>query len=1353
MSASSLPTSQGSARPTAPPPPVLEALAALAPFRRDILVVLALSAAPSTTRKIWQHDVATAGVVDEDGQRLSADGFKAIIEHAITIGAAERTQGIYEYYVAERWLAPVLEDAHRRRTLRSITARLGAGTDYGVHARRLSRIGELRVALVTGEDVESAEQRYRARQALSQGPDGFIVDTLGLHAPAAWIARLAPDLRDPYLAHACHCAFKHAAQLGGGVREAALASESPEIRGRLATLLALAGDPSSLRTAHDVLARAGTSQWERSARAFAALTEGKIAEARTLFAEASIGSRKQRVELPAYLAAFDLLLSATSDDAAEVADVPRRIDRAKRQLYETFLVSFDLEDIVRLRQTGVTKGQRHDGHVGNTWLETAVSALRAAWTEQTTDAHRQKLTAYGAAARAAGYGWLANELERIAAGDAKSSLLSLLGKKAAWELALDALSTAATADSAATPKRGASELWWTVDLDRVDARLHVEGHHATKLSAKGKKLAITRALDDGKAPLRDEDRRVVDAYLAALDGYGFGYTRTDLSVLHALIGHPRVRDDRGRHLRIEAGEPSLHVTRTRAGATLTFVPSHFDSAGFAALRDGADRIVVYKKTAVASSVLAVLQNGKLTVPAEGIPRMSQVLAALGSSVRIEATGAIARDGGAADRRLRVQMFRAGEGLRARIRVVPGGDVGPALRPGQPPSEIMIGEGGELVRLTRDLAAEKTGYDDLLARCPTLASLPQEGDDRIAADLATCLELLIELREAAAAVVEWPAGQAVRAPSVRGASSIRVQVRGENKWLTIEGEMRVDESRVLEMRELLASASRAVGRFLPIGDDEYVALTDDLRAKLESLARVEGLGKDGRLPAALLPSMDGLLDGLDVTFAEELRARREAFERAQKVAPKTPRDLAAELRDYQREGFVFLVRRSEAGLGACLADDMGLGKTVQALALLLHRRKKGPALVVAPTSVCRNWENEARRFAPSLSVHRLAETDRATCVTEASAGDVVIVSYGLLASETELLASRTWTTVIYDEAHALKNATTRRWSAARDVKSDAVIALTGTPVENHAAELHALFELLVPGMLGSRSLFDAALGAKIAEGDRGAAALLRKLVRPFVLRRTKSEVLTELPPKTELLQVVAASAEHRAFYEAVRRRAVEKVDDARMAGKARAGKARIEVLAEIMRLRRAAIDPRLVGGEDAPEGSKLDALVELVLELRDEGRRALVFSQFLEVLDLARGRLEENGVECRRLDGTMTQGARAAEVDAFQGGKGDVFLVSLKAGGVGMNLTAADVVVLLDPWWNPAVEDQASARAHRIGQSRPVTVVRIVTEGTIEEKVLSLHAKKRQLFDDVVTGSDGGGAGGALDMETLATLLA
>ena len=283
------------------------------------------------------------------------------------------------------------------------------------------------------------------------------------------------------------------------------------------------------------------------------------------------------------------------------------------------------------------------------------------------------------------------------------------------------------------------------------------------------------------------------------------------------------------------------------------------------------------------------------------------------------------------------------------------------------------------------------------------------------------------------------------------------------------------------------------------------------------------------------------------------------------------------------------------------------------------------------------------------------------------------------------------------------------------------------------------------MLGPRAAFERGFGAAMGSGSRSAVAALRQIVRPLVLRRTKSQVLTELPPKTEMTRIIDPTPEHLAFYEAARRRAVERVEAAATSG----GHARIEILAEITRLRRAAIDPRLVGGVDAPMGAKLDALVDLLRELKEEGHRALVFSQFLEVLDFAKERLEAAKIECRRLDGSMSAAARAAEVKAFQSGQGDAFLLSLKAGGVGMNLTGADFDVHLDPWWNPAVEDQATDRAHRIGQTRPVTIVRLVTGGTIEEKVLALHGAKRKLYEDVVGAADGAGA---LDVTMLAELL-
>ena len=1330
------------------PPAALDALDDL---HRDCLVALvldpswAMSPIASKSRSAWQDAVGRAGITGPRDRKLYGEAFKAIVQHTVDAGAAVRTRN-QEYLVSPGILAPLLDDAHRRGVLLRLAGQM-IGRDEATHYldHRTSR--PLLVALATGQSLERALAPLLAPHRTMSERGAFLVDVVGVDIPPAWLGRLPPSLLPEYLKVALRRLFLDASPIGPAVREAAVASDDAEVRARVVTLLCLCGETESAR---EVLAACGTSQWERSARAFAALTEGRLLDARQLFRDAAVGSRKQRVELPDYLAAFDLLLTVTSEFANEAADTMPRIKRATRQLGDLNEANDALRDLAIFRQTGRCTEARV---MGRSWLDVLVCALRDTWTGQESGA-KGHIPKHRDRARANGYAWLARQLERIEAGDARGSLVALFERKEGWELALDSLVSVGAEDATRREPRadGGGEglaVWWTVSLSlhsRATQWMEIEAHLAKKCATKGKRLSIWKADDDPTLPLDDHDRRVVARYLGASDGYAPGRS---ISVLPSLVAHPRVRDAAGTHLRVERGEPTLHVVERPDGAVLRLSPASFGDDGLAVDMPERDRIVVYERTGIAARVHQILGGAELHVPTRGLARMSDAIAALGSGLKIDAARSVARDGGVADARLRVQLFRSAGGLRARVRVIPGGASGPALRPGQPPAEIMIGSGGGLVRLTRDLAVEAAHYEALLGSCPTLASLPQDGDDRIARDLETCLEVLLELRKIESVVVEWPEGQSLRLPSMRDSSNMKIHVRTNEQWLAVDGHMQLEDARVVEMRELLASASRAVGRFVPIGEDEYVALTGDLRSRLDALARLDRMGKNGRIATALLGSIDGILAGLDVSFSDDLAKRRAALESAWSLSALTPRDLAAELRDYQREGFLFLMRRAEVGLGACLADDMGLGKTVQALALLLHRRKKGPALVVAPTSVCRNWEDEARRFAPALALHRLAEGDRAACVRDAKSDDVVIASYGLLATEGALLASRTWSTIVYDEAHALKNASTRRWSAARDLKSDATVALTGTPVENHAGELHALFDLIVPGLLGTRAHFDKALGAPIAAGDREAAALLRQIVRPFVLRRTKAQVLSELPPKTELLQVVSASEEHRAFYEAVRQRAVEKVEKARKAGGAQAARAGIELLAELTRLRRAAIDPRLVAGDGAPAGSKLDALVELVMELREEGRRALVFSQFLEVLDLARARLEERGVECRRLDGTMSAGARAAEVAAFQGGKGDVFLVSLKAGGVGMNLTAADVVILLDPWWNPAVEDQASSRAHRMGQARPVTVVRIVTEGTIEEKVLSMHAKKRQLFDDVVTDADGGGT---LDIETLAGLL-
>jgi len=469
--------------------------------------------------------------------------------------------------------------------------------------------------------------------------------------------------------------------------------------------------------------------------------------------------------------------------------------------------------------------------------------------------------------------------------------------------------------------------------------------------------------------------------------------------------------------------------------------------------------------------------------------------------------------------------------------------------------------------------------------------------------------------------------------------------------------------------------------------------------------------------------------------------------AESWTPKLPPTLQAELRDYQIDGFTWLSRLARWGAGACLADDMGLGKTVQAIAVMLERAEEGACLVVAPTSVCPNWAAEIARFAPTLTPHRLAAAgDRAALVAGLGARDVLVCSYGLLHQAAELLAARTWQMAVLDEAQAIKNAETKRAQASVALQAGFRLALTGTPVENYLDELWSLFNFVNPGLLGSREGFQKRFAGPIErDRDTHARQALRALIRPFLLRRTKAAVLSELPPRTEQTVNVEMAETERAFYEALRQRAMESI----AALDAPRGRRKIQILAEITRLRRACCNPALIDAAAGVPSGKLEAFLDLVQDLVRNRHRALVFSQFVGHLGLVRAALDARGIRYEYLDGSTPAIERERRVAAFQAGGAELFLISLRAGGTGLNLTAADYVVHLDPWWNPAVEDQASDRAHRIGQERPVTIYRLIMRDSIEEQILRLHRDKRDLASELLEGTE---TAGRLSEEALLELI-
>ncbi|MGH9887142.1 MAG: DEAD/DEAH box helicase, partial [bacterium] len=557
------------------------------------------------------------------------------------------------------------------------------------------------------------------------------------------------------------------------------------------------------------------------------------------------------------------------------------------------------------------------------------------------------------------------------------------------------------------------------------------------------------------------------------------------------------------------------------------------------------------------------------------------------------------------------------------------------------------------------------------------------------------------------------------------------------WFDLEGTAEFGEQSVPLPR--LLQALRSGKRTVTLDDGTIGMIPEDWASRYGLLATMTpGTGDLVRFSAAQVGLLDALLAVQPQTDVDEVfRAARERLAGFSGLEPMAaPPGFLGRLRSYQRAGLGWLHFLRGLGFGGCLADDMGLGKTIQVLALLQSLRDlrepgaaTKPSLVVVPRSLIFNWKAEAARFTPELRVVDHTGVGRARTAAPFGEADLVLTTYGTLRRDALLLKDVRFDTVVLDEAQAVKNPGTEAAKAVRLLKADHRLALSGTPVENHLGELVSLFDFLNPGMLGRLGALRGSVDL-----DEEARKVLAHALRPFILRRTKEQVIRDLPAKTEQTLHCELEAEQRALYDELRAHYRESL----LAHVDREGLARskMHVLEALLRLRQAACHPGLIDKKRAGAPSaKVDALMPALDEVVAEGHKALVFSQFTSVLALVRTRLDAAGITYETLDGRTRD--RAARVDRFQGDPAcPVFLVSLKAGGLGLNLTAADYVFLLDPWWNPAVEAQAVDRAHRLGQRRPVFAYRLIARDTVEEKIVQLQASKRALADAIIT-ADGG----------------
>lgn len=1151
------------------------------------------------------------------------------------------------------------------------------------------------------------------------------------------------------------------------------ASIAGDVLGRLALHAAFCGNTQLLAA---LMPRLQASSPEATAaRALVALTSGDVTAARQLAQQACelvTGAQRARLRWLAQPAMPWLcLLLLTSPEPAHVRVGliwAQLAERGRGNVPRTF--AYLLLEQFRRQVDGGAELQLHpslfdmEDAGSGLWVEQVLGALCLWWaSERGATSRAASLRALAARAAHHGYVWLAEELSATSVAKAGSQpngvLARLYQRQPAWETTLSTLERLLDAGSASVSpvtQEAPQRLVWEVELEPVPT---LYGRLQTQTAKggfnRGKRLSLKRlaaARDAAEGWVTEHDRAVL-RHLVREKDYGAERYSLDAHAFTSLCGHPQVwLDSRpGAFINVVKRPPRLVVKQAGAEENLSvsLAPAQCAQSPLVLELEGDDTLVVYELDPALLDVARALARG-VTLPKVAEQRLAALMGKL--STKFDVLSDVAGTGleeVAADERLHIRLWRGASGVRGRVVVQPLAGSERSYRPGQGQATLVFESNGKSIQTHRNLGAEHAREEALLAACPCLAAAERENDDFVIRDLVGSLELLLELRALGdEVVVHWPEGSPLNVGAERKTKDLRLRVGSLEELLTIDGELSVSPELTLRMSELLAAAQKAQGRFIPIGDDQFVALEHHLLKRLEQLAAASTTkGKRTALSSALAPVLEGWLGECDKpSLTEPARQLMERVRDARTLDPDLPPGLDAQLRSYQKEGFEWLCRLAHWGGGACLSDDMGLGKTLQVLALLLRRAPAGPALVVAPTSVCQGWVKEAQRFAPRLNLRRFGVGDRGAQLDTLGPYDVLLSSYGVMQNEIDALESVEFETIVLDEAQAIKNVSAQRTQAALRLSGRFRVATSGTPIENHLGEIWSILNFTNPGLLGSHKRFDERFARPITlDRDRHAAELLRRLVSPFVLRRTKGEVLTELPAKTEITVHVELGVEERALYETIRRKALRALD-----AEAPQGQQRLRILAELMRLRRAACHPELVTPGSGLPSAKLSALQALIGELREGGHRALVFSQFVDHLNLVRAWLDEAGISHQYLVGATPEKERTRAIEAFQQGQGDLFLISLKAGGFGLNLTQADYVVILDPWWNPAAEDQAADRAHRIGQLRPVTVYRLVARDTVEERIVALHRHKRSLADSLLEGMS---EAAPLDLDALRGLMA
>lgn len=1017
-------------------------------------------------------------------------------------------------------------------------------------------------------------------------------------------------------------------------------------------------------------------------------------------------------------------------------------------------------------------------------IETFFSCLCLYWVDvfQAKNRLPSLLEQFYQFAIASGYNWLAMEaaelLSRLKAsssyqqqaqklrGDRNiETLVELLKPQEPWELSLNALANLQKQQQVTTSTEPQSRLAWFIKYYPSPAKCVLEPREQKANNkgvwSKGRAISLRRLSENMSEfdYLTPQDIKVC----ACIDAY-YGKTYYDKSeytlnekAMSALIGHPYVfwEDAPTTRVDIVRGEPELIVKKDKQEKfTLEFSHNLQPEQQVITVQETPTRIKVIEITADHRRIAEIIgKQNKLEVPAKAKEKVLAAISAVSGimTVHSDIGGGLENVQEVPAQSIpHVHLLPAGEGLKVALLSRPFADGGSYYHPGAGGERVIAEIGGKRLQTRRNLKEEKQLANAVVAACPTFASQSELNSEWLVTEPEDCLSMLLELQVLGdSVIIEWPEGEKYRLTHRVDFQDLQLQIQRQGDWFSASGELKLDDSLVLDMQQLLALLEKSPSRFVPLGDGQFIALTQEFRKRLDELRSfAEKHGQGMRFHPLAAVTMSDWLSEVNLKADKSWREHVQRLREVQNLEPKLPSTLQAQLRDYQIDGFNWLVRLAHWGVGACLADQMGLGKTLQALAVILSRAKEGPSLIIAPTSVCFNWVSEAEKFTPTLNPVQFGNGDRKKILDKLQPFDMLVCSYGLLQQEevAQMLSEVQWQTIVLDEAQSIKNFATKRSQSAMKLQGGFKLITTGTPVENNLSELWNLFRFINPGLLGSLESFNQRFAFPIEKlGDKQARNRLKKLIQPFLLRRTKNQVLEELPSRTEILLHVELSQEETALYEAMRREAIAKLANSQV----EAGAKHLQVLAEIMKLRRACCNPKLVMPDVGISSSKLQLFGEVLGNLLENRHKALVFSQFVDHLQIIREYLDEQKIIYQYLDGSTPATERKKRVEAFQSGDGDVFLISLKAGGTGLNLTAADYVIHMDPWWNPAVEDQASDRAHRIGQLRPVTIYRLVAKDTIEDKIVDLHHYKRDLADSLLEGAE---ISGKMSTEELLNLM-